>query len=229
MRIHKVLAAAGVASRRKIEQMIVDGEIYVNAKQATIGQSLKAGDKVTVNGKVINWSADTERQIIIYHKPEGVVCTRSDPEGRPTVFDHLPKLETGRWVAVGRLDINTSGLLIFTTDGALANKYMHPSNEFVREYRVRVYGRLYPETLNKLDHGVELDDGFAKFDTMYLKSADKTSGNNNWFTVTLHSGRNRLVRRLFESQGLEVNRLIRTRFDKYKLLKNLKLGTFEFV
>jgi 23S rRNA pseudouridine2605 synthase len=228
MRIQKALAAAGVASRRKIEAMIIDGQVYVNSQAAKIGQALEPGDKVTVAGKVIDWQCNLDHKTIIYHKPEGEVCTRDDPQGRPTVFAALPSLESGRWISVGRLDINTSGLLLFTTDGELANKLMHPSNEYVREYKVRVYGRVSEQALDNLTHGVELDDGFAKFDTLNWQGSSNSSGSNSWFTVSLHSGRNRLVRRLFESQGLQVNRLLRSRFAHYKLPSNLDVGEIKF-
>ena len=229
MRIHKALANAGVASRRKIEQLILSGEILVNSHPAVIGQQLQLGDKVTVAGKPVEWQQSLPTKIIIYNKPEGEVCTASDPEGRPTVFAALPDLDHGRWISVGRLDINTSGLLLFTNDGELANKLMHPRNEYVREYRVRVYGRIFPDVIDNLKTGVELADGFAKFDTITCAQPGQRSGNNNWFTVTLHAGRNRLVRRLFESQGLQVNRLIRTRFADYTLSSSLRPGQLQFL
>ena len=229
MRIQKALANAGVASRRKIEQLIADGVIMVNSKLAVIGQQLQPGDKVTVAGKPVHWQTDCAAQLLLYHKPLGEVCTRSDPQARPTVFDSLPPLATGRWISVGRLDINTSGLLLFTNAGELANKLMHPRNEYVREYRVRAYGRVLEATLENLQQGVELEDGWAKFDSIAAEKSLERTANNNWFKVSLHSGRNRLVRRLFASQGLEVNKLQRIRYADYKLPQNLQPGKFVLI
>jgi len=222
-RLQKVLARAGYGSRREIESWISQGRVKVNDKVAELGQLYHNGDKVQVNGKLVppGRFKFKEAKVIIYHKPVGELTTRSDPEGRKTVFDNLPKIHGGRWVAIGRLDINTSGLLLLTTDGELANQLMHPSNEIEREYAVRILGEVTPEILKALHKGVLLEDGLAKFDTIYDKGGQ---GANHWYHVVLKEGKNREVRRLWESQGVTVSRLMRVRYGNIQLQKSLRMG-----
>ncbi len=209
-RLQKVLAAAGLASRREIERWIESGRIQVNGKVAKLGDRVIPSDTIFVDGRRLETpTRHSYTRVLLYNKPEGEICSRSDPEGRPTVFDRLPRLKGERWVAVGRLDFNTSGLLLFTNDGGLANKLMHPSSNIDREYSVRVYGDVDEEMLQRLKDGVLLEDGVARFSDIVPGQA---KGANRWFTVTLMEGRNREVRRLWESQGVEVNRLKRVRF-----------------
>lgn len=225
-RLQKVLAAAGLGSRREIEGWIAQGNVTVNGRTAKLGDRIEPSDRVSVNGKPIRGlenSADTRRRVILYHKPEGELTTRKDPEGRPTVFEALPRLRGSRWVSVGRLDTNTSGLLIFTNDGALANKLMHPSAEVEREYAVRVLGKVTDEVLLDLKRGVSLEDGLAKFDDIRDAGGD---GANRWYHVILKEGRNREVRRLWEAVGLTVSRLIRVRYGSLSLPRNLPRGAW---
>lgn len=222
-RLHKVLANAGLGSRRLLEQRIQNGEISVNGTPATIGVSVKSGDRVEVDGKlfvVIRDDAE-QAQVLVYHKPEGVVTTREDPEGRPTVFEQLPRLKGQRWIAVGRLDINTTGLLLLTTDGNLANALMHPSSEIEREYICRVHGEVPDEVLERLKAGIELDDGPAHFDDIGVISR---SGSHSWFRVVIREGRNREVRRLWDAAGFLVSRLKRVRYGTVELPRPLKRG-----
>ena len=225
-RLQKVLAAAGLGSRREIEGWIGAGRVSVNGKPAKLGDRVGPADRVSVDGKpvkALERSGDTRRRVILYHKPEGELTTRKDPEGRPTVFEALPRLRGSRWVSVGRLDTNTSGLLIFTNDGALANKLMHPSSEIEREYAVRVLGQVSDEQLMLLKRGVKLEDGMAAFDDIRDAGGE---GANHWYHVTLKEGRNREVRRLWEAVGLTVSRLIRVRFGNLGLPRNLPRGTW---
>jgi len=225
-RLHKVLANAGLGSRRTLEQRIQNGEIRVNTKVAEIGSSVRAGDRVEIDSKifvVVNDSAE-RAQVLIYNKPEGVVATREDPEGRPTIFEQLPQIKGARWISVGRLDINTTGLLLLTTDGALAHALMHPSTEIEREYICRVHGEVPEETLEKLKAGVELEDGIARFDELAVISRGDS---HSWFRVTLREGRNREVRRMWESQGLMVSRLKRIRYGNVELPRGLLRGQSE--
>lgn len=222
-KLQKVLARAGLGSRREIEKWIADGRVSVNGKPAQLGDRVDLTAKISINNKPIILRAQqmAKQRVIIYHKPEGEVCTRSDPEGRPTVFANLPTLRNQRWIAVGRLDITTSGLLIFTTDGELAHKLMHPSSEIEREYAVRVLGNVSDEVLKRLRKGVQLEDGVAAFND--IKDAGGT-GVNHWYHVILKEGRNREVRRLWESQGITVSRLIRVRFGNIQLPRLLRPG-----
>ncbi|RCX08793.1 23S rRNA pseudouridine(2605) synthase RluB [Marinomonas foliarum] len=221
-KLQKVLARAGQGSRREMETRIREGRVLVNGEVATLGDRVSVKDTITIDGySIIATEAGENRRVIIYNKPEGEVCTRKDPEGRPTVFDKLPKLRGERWIAVGRLDINTSGLLLFTTDGELANRLMHPSTEIDREYLVRVMGEVTEENLAVLKKGVILDDGVAKFTDIVDGGGE---GINRWFYVCLMEGRNREVRRLWESQGVKVNRLKRVRFGPVFLPSKAKVG-----
>lgn len=221
-RLQKVLAQAGVASRREIDAWVTAGKITVNGLPAVPGQKIGPGDRVKLNGKLIPLRFATRvPRVLIYHKPEGEIVSREDPDGRPSVFDRLPILRKGRWIAVGRLDFNTSGLLLFTTDGALANRLMHPRYELEREYAVRTLGRLSDEQMEILRGGVELEDGPARFNSL---SDEGGEGVNHWYRVTLSEGRNREVRRMFEAAGLTVSRLIRVRYGPVSLPARLKRG-----
>lgn len=209
-KLQKVLAAAGYGSRRELEKWIADGRVTVNGKVAKLGDRVSLDDAVSVDGKRAKLPAKDQRiRVLLYNKPEGEVCTRSDPEGRKTVFEHLPRLKDERWIAVGRLDINTTGLLLFTNNGELANKLMHPSSRIDREYLVRVHGAVDDDMLKRLREGVLLEDGMAKFSDIV---PGERVGTNGWYTVALMEGRNREIRRLWESQNVEVNRLKRVRF-----------------
>jgi 23S rRNA pseudouridine2605 synthase len=230
-RIQKVLASAGVASRRAIEDWIREGRVTVNGSPATIGQKIGSRDRLAVDGRPLKLPRQVEpRRVLLYKKRVGEVVTRSDPDGRRTVFRKLPELASGRWIAVGRLDVNTSGLLLLTNDGELARRLMHPSYEVRREYAVRVLGDIEAETLARLRRGVHLDDGTARFDTLEAADGrdyeDEGSSANRWFRVSLHEGRQRVVRRLFESQGLQVSRLIRVAYGPVKLGGGIKSGSY---
>lgn len=228
-RIQKVLARAGIGSRRAIERWITEGRIRVNGRIAGIGDALGHGDRVVVDGR--HYRATTahgdRRHVrwLRYHKPAGEVSTRDDPEDRPTVFDRLPRLREGRgrWVSLGRLDINTTGLMLFTDDGTMANALTHPSRAVEREYAVRVHGPVEPETLQRLKAGVELDDGAAQFDRIVDAGGD---GANHWYHVVLHEGRRNEVRRMWEAVGCRVARLIRVRFGPVVLPRGLRPGHF---
>ncbi len=222
-KIQKVLARLGVGSRRVMEQAIAEGRVSVNGKMATLGDRVAPGDELRVDGRMVRVTAEeeTRRRVLIYYKPEGEICTRSDPEGRPTVFDHLPELRNERWILVGRLDVSSSGLLLLTTDGELANRLMHPSSEIDREYAVRVLGDVRPEMREQLMHGVMLEDGLAHFEVFDAVGGE---GANRWYQVTLREGRNREIRRMFEAVGLVVSRLIRVRFGSVHLPRQLRTG-----
>jgi len=225
-RLHKVLANAGLGSRRMLEQRIQGGEVELNGTVATIGASVHAGDRVVLDGKQFVVATDNrdDTEVLVYHKPEGVMSTRDDPEGRPTVFEQLPLLKGARWVAVGRLDINTTGLLLLTTDGELANALMHPKSGLEREYLCRVHGEVPDEIIEKLKAGVELEDGPARFDEIAVISR---GGSHSWFRVVIREGRNREVRRLWDSQGFLVSRLKRIRYGNVELPRNLRRGESE--
>jgi len=223
-KLQKVLANAGVGSRREMERWIEAGRISVNGKLATLGDRVEAADKIRVDGNPLNTPNDAPAcRVLMYNKPEGELCSRKDPEGRATVFDRLPAIKNGRWIAVGRLDINTSGLLLFTNDGELANRLMHPSHEVEREYAVRVFGEVEDKMLKRLTKGVQLEDGEAKFTNIVKRPGDEES-TNTWFNVSLSEGRNREVRRLWESQGVQVSRLMRVRYGTLELQKRLPQG-----
>jgi 23S rRNA pseudouridine2605 synthase len=221
-KLHKLLAQIGIASRREIEELIMAGRISVNGEPAHIGQRILHTDQVRMNGKPLKLPvAAPKTRVLIYHKPVGEVCTTKDPEGRPTVFAKLPQIKFARWVSVGRLDINTEGLLVFTTNGELANRLMHPKNEIDREYAVRVLGELTDDMRQQLLQGVDLEDGKAQF----LKLDDAGGeGANKWYRAVIAEGRNREVRRLFEAVGLTVSRLIRVRYAHLPLPNVLKRG-----
>jgi 23S rRNA pseudouridine2605 synthase len=223
-KLQKVLANAGVGSRREMEKWIEASRISVNGKLATLGDRVEPSDKIRVDGNPLNTSHDAPVcRVLMYNKPEGELCSRKDPEGRATVFDRLPSIKNGRWIAVGRLDINTSGLLLFTNDGELANRLMHPKHEVEREYSVRVFGEVEDKMLKRLTDGVELEDGKAKFTHIVKKPGDEES-QNTWYNVCLSEGRNREVRRLWESQGVQVSRLMRVRYGTLELQKRLPQG-----
>lgn len=225
-KLQKVLARAGFGSRREIETWISAGKIKVNSVVATLGDRVSEEDKVQVEGKFVSRQKlfGLSNRVLIYHKDAGTVCTRSDPEGRPTVFEHLPRIQNSRWVAIGRLDISTTGLLIMTTDGELANRLMHPSQMIEREYLVRVLGKVDDKMIDRLTTGVMLDDGMAKFSAITDAGGD---GANHWYRVTVSEGRNREVRRLWESQEVVVSRLSRIRFGDVTLSKEIRRGRWE--
>ncbi len=222
-KLQKVLARAGVGSRRHMEVAISEGRVSVNGRLAQLGDRVEVGDQVRVDGRLVTLLTEEEqrRRVLVYYKPEGEICTRSDPEGRPTVFDHLPPVHQERWILVGRLDVNSSGLLLFTTDGELANRLMHPSSHIEREYAVRVLGELDEAKRQQLLEGLLLDDGLAKFESISLVGGE---GANKWFQIVICEGRNREVRRMFEAVGLKVSRLIRIRYGTVTLPKQLKTG-----
>ncbi|NIR27794.1 MAG: pseudouridine synthase [Gammaproteobacteria bacterium] len=225
-KLQKVLARAGLGSRRALEQWIAQGRVTVNGERAELGTRVRLSDVVCVDGRRVRLppAHPARSRVLLYHKPVGEVCTRRDPEGRPTVFARLPRLKGGRWIPVGRLDVNTSGLLLFTDDGALAHRLMHPSTGFDREYAVRVFGEVTPEILERLRRGVMLDDGAAHFDDIVFVGGE---GTNQWYHVALSEGRKREVRRLWESQGLRVSRLIRVRYGPVQLPPHLRRGDWE--
>ncbi|MEP7705698.1 23S rRNA pseudouridine(2605) synthase RluB [Paraglaciecola sp. 25GB23A] len=223
-KLQKVLANAGLGSRREMETWIEQARVSVNGKLATLGDRVESEDKVRVDGNLISHEQESVIcRVLMYNKPEGELCSRKDPEGRPTVFDRLPGIKNGRWIAVGRLDLNTSGLLLFTNDGELANRLMHPKHEVEREYAVRVFGEVEADHLKRLQKGVKLEDGVAKFTSIRKLPTDEDS-QNSWYHVTLAEGRNREVRRMWESQGLQVSRLIRVRYGTLELQKRLPQG-----
>lgn len=224
-KLQKVLARSGLGSRREMERWIENSRVEVNGVPATLGDRISSTDIVKVDGKKVELKLgdQNEARVLIYNKPIGEVCTRHDPEGRPTVFDNLPKLTNERWVAIGRLDINTSGLLVFTTDGEIANKMMHPSSNIDREYAVRVLGDVNDAVLKRLTDGVLLEDGMAKFTDVRFFNGE---GANKWYHCVVMEGRNREVRRLWESQELQVNRLKRVRFGPVFLPSDVKVGTW---
>ncbi len=222
-RLQKVLANAGMGSRREIEGWITAGRVEVNGETAQLGQRVVPTDAIKVDGRKISFKRlePPAREVLVYNKPEGELVTRKDPEGRRTVFDNLPKLKHGRWIPVGRLDINSSGLLLLTTDGELANQLMHPSRQVEREYAVRVMGEVTQEQLEELVHGVELEDGPARFEEIVESGGD---GINRWYHVVIMEGRQREVRRMWETVGAKVNRLKRVRYGSVMLESALKVG-----
>lgn len=224
-RLQKILSQEGLGSRREMERWIEQGLIKVNGVTAKLGDTAGPDDRIRVKGKEIrNPLQNTKKtRVLLYHKPVGEISSRSDPKHTKTVFDNLPRIHHGRWIQVGRLDINTSGLMIFTSDGELANQMMHPRFEFEREYAVRVHGEVSKQALKNLKQGVELEDGPAKFKKVEPRGGE---GTNSWYHVTLTEGRNREVRRLWQSQGLEVSRLIRVRFGPIAMPRSLARGKY---
>ena len=222
-KLQKVLARVGLGSRRYMEEVIAAGRVSVNGQVAQVGERIEPTDELRIDGRKVQFQIEDEirRRVIIYYKPEGEICSRNDPESRPTVFEQLPAIPGDRWVMVGRLDINSSGLLMFTNDGELANRLMHPSNEIEREYAVRVMGEVTPKIRQNMITGVILDDGPAKFESF---SEIGGEGINRWYQVVVKEGRNREVRRIFESQGLKVSRLLRTRYGTVILPRELRTG-----
>jgi 23S rRNA pseudouridine2605 synthase len=218
-RLQKLLAGAGHGSRRGIEEWIRAGRITVNGRVAALGERASSADEICLDGRALDLGVTESTEVLLYHKPVGEVTTRHDPQGRPTVFDKLPPPGSGRWIVVGRLDVNTSGLLLFTNDGELAHGLMHPSSEVEREYLVRLRGIPDDAVLQRLRRGVELEDGPARFDRI---EAESTDGGHAWYRVCLHEGRNREVRRLFEHQGFVVSRLSRIRYGNVILNRDLR-------
>lgn len=226
VRLQKLIANAGVASRREVERWIDAGRIVLNGQLAKLGDKATINDRIEIDGVLLKTrkKTNTEHRTVVLHKPVGMLCTRKDPEGRPTIFELLPALYQGRWIQVGRLDINTSGLMILTTDGELAHRLMHPSYEIEREYAVRVLGLPEYETIQKLLKGVELDDGIGKFHKVEAQISNEKRGDsaNNWFHVILKEGKKREVRRLWEAVGHKVNRLMRIRYANIRLHREIK-------
>ena len=220
-KLHKVLASLGLGSRREMERWITEGRLSIDGQVARLGDRVRSGQAVRLDGRPVALQEADQVRVLLYHKPVREVCSRKDPDGRKTVFERLPRLKAGRWISVGRLDFNTSGVLLFTTDGELANALMHPSSEIEREYLVRVMGNVDDATLERLKEGVQLDDGPARFSDIQEGGGD---GINRFFYVVLMEGRNREVRRLWESQGLTVSRLKRVRYGEVFLPSKLKKG-----
>lgn len=221
-KLQKLLAQSGLGSRRDMEHWIAEGRVTVNGKIATIGARVGPADLVRVGRRIVRWPAPEQLpRILLYHKPEGEIVSRDDPEGRASVFTALPKLRGAKWLAVGRLDYNTCGLLIFTTSGELANRIMHPRFELEREYAVRLMGQLTAEQIVRLKEGIKLDDGVARCESLTDEGGE---GANHWYRIVLKEGRNRIVRRMFEALGMTVSRLMRVRFGIIALPARLKRG-----
>lgn len=222
-KIQKILAHLGLGSRREVERWIREGRIRINNQRAKLGDRIDLTAKVFLDDKAVRLVHDLgfKRRVLIYHKPEGEICARSDPENRPTVFEHLPPIRRERWIMIGRLDMNTLGLLIFTNDGELAHRLSHPSYEVEREYAVRVLGKVDETILHRLRKGVKLEDGMAAFTRIEERGG---VGANHWYHVVLKEGRNREVRRLWESQGVNVSRLMRVRYGPIGLPEDLSRG-----
>lgn len=228
-RLQKILARAGFGSRRAVEKLIEEGNVKLNGQVAKLGDRALPTDALKVNDQPVKESRLTKQatQVILYNKPEGQVCSRKDEKDRDTVFNHLPRIINSRWVSIGRLDLNTSGLLIFTNNGELANRMMHPSYEIEREYSVRIFGEVTEDMIKTLKKGVKLEDGWAKFDKISRMKMQEDEAMNQWFSVVLKEGKNREVRRIWESQGVQVSRLIRTRYGEFSLPRGLRRGKTE--
>jgi 23S rRNA pseudouridine2605 synthase len=227
-RLQKWLAGQGLGSRRQMEAKIAEGRVTVNGRVAELGCKVSGSERIAVDGRLLRKPNNQElrAKVLLYHKPAGEICSRADPQGRPTVFEKLPRPAQGRWIGVGRLDFQTSGLLLLTNDGELANRLMHPSAELVREYSVRVLGEVSDSALKKLRRGLELEDGVAKFDQVEFAGGE---GSNRWYRVTVKEGRNRLVRRLWEAAGYRVSRLMRVRFGPIRLPRGLRQSRYRFL
>ena len=223
VKLQKALADAGLGSRREIEEWIGAGRVNVNGESAHVGQRIGPGDKVKVNGRLVNLHLGQQRapRVLLYHKPEGEIVSRDDPQHRASVFDKLPRIRGGRWIAIGRLDFNSCGLLIFSSSGELANRMMHPRYAIEREYAVRLLGELSEEATKQLTSGIQLDDGMARFQRLYPTGGE---GANRWYEVTISEGRYREVRRMFEAVGVTVSRLMRVRYGPLALPPRLKRG-----
>jgi 23S rRNA pseudouridine2605 synthase len=230
-RLQKLLATAGLGSRRQVEQWIADGRLTVAGRVAKLGDRAGPEDEIRLDGRKLELGPPqpAARHVLLYHKPVSEVTTRRDPQGRPTVFDHLPPLRQGRWIVVGRLDVNTSGLLLFTTDGDLAHRLMHPSSCIEREYLVRLRGRPDGETIRRLLRGVPLEDGPAAFDRLVEEPAERGEAQNASYRLVLHEGRNREVRRMWQAVGHEVSRLLRIRYGPIELPRDLRAGQWRFL
>ncbi len=228
-KLQKILANAGVGSRRAVEVMIADGKVQINGRVAILGERALPTDTLKVDNQLIKSTRlETQpTQVILYNKPEGQLCTRKDEKGRDTIFNHLPRIINSRWITIGRLDLNTSGLLILTNNGELANRMMHPSYEVEREYSVRVFGEIPEEVVKTLKKGVMLEDGMAKFNKIAKLPQQDSESINQWFKVSLKEGRNREIRRMWASQGVQVSRLIRVRYGEFNLPRNLRRGKAE--
>ncbi|MFN0038040.1 MAG: 23S rRNA pseudouridine(2605) synthase RluB [Burkholderiales bacterium] len=223
-KLQKVLAQAGLGSRRGMEEMIKAGKVKVNGEVALLGARVTTDDLIQIGRRQIKFKVTSKLpRVIVYHKPEGEIVSRDDPQGRPSVFEKLPVIRSAKWLAVGRLDFNTGGLLLFTTSGELANRLMHPRFEVEREYAVRLFGQLSPAHAAELRKGVQLSDGEAKFDLLEESGGE---GRNRWYRLVLREGRNRVVRRMFEALGIQVSRLMRVRFGMVSLPPRLKRGTW---
>jgi 23S rRNA pseudouridine2605 synthase len=227
-KLQKLLARAGLGSRRELEKWIADGRVSIEGKTAILGDRVSGKERIRVDGKLIKTRDvdDIKTTVVVYNKPEGQICTKDDPEGRETVFTTLPRLQNGRWVMIGRLDINTLGLLMFTNNGELAHRLMHPSYGIQREYAVRVKGNVDKPMINRLKEGVQLEDGMAKFETITDEGGE---GLNHWYKVTLKEGRNRIVRRMWESQDVTVSRLMRVSYAEVTLPRSLPRGRWEYL
>jgi len=224
-RLQKFLARVGQGSRRQIEDWVRQGRITINGVPAQLGVLVNGAERIEIDGKPVQVRAfGQKRRVLAYYKPVGEVTSRNDPEGRPTIFERLPILRDSRWIAVGRLDLNTQGLLLLTNDGELANRLMHPSSQIEREYAVRILGDIPPATLRQLQEGVPLEDGIARFDSIREAGGE---GANHWYHVILREGRHREVRRLWESQGVAVSRLVRVRYGSVSLRRGLHPGHWD--
>ncbi len=226
-KLQKILARAGFGSRRSVEALIAEGQVKINGRVAQLGDRATAADKIKVRDNLVKQTRLEQQptQVILYNKPEGKVCTRKDEKGRDTIYNQLPRIHNGRWISIGRLDLNTSGLLILTNNGELANRMMHPSYEMEREYTVRVFGEVSDEIIKQVTKGVQLDDGMAKFNRVIkMQGMDEGESINNWYRVIIKEGRYREVRRIWEAVGVQVSRLHRVRYGEFSLPRNLRKG-----